>query len=242
LPKSILIVAHPGHELRIFHWLERERPEVSILTDGSGGQASSRTAYSSEVLAAAGASRGPVFGEAPDRAWYDAILRRDASPFIQAAQAIAASAGDEPEIRVVGDAVDGYNPVHDLANAVAAAVAARLGRSRTQVSLLASPAVPMPGSPALTIRLDEAALARKLRAVDAYLPLAEEARRMRERVAADIETLHESDFAWPPEFEPEWERFARERVAAGVYDRAITYRDHVRPLALRVIEALAAED
>jgi len=242
LPKNILIVAHPGHELRIFHWLERERPQVSILTDGSGGEASSRTAYSSDVLDTTGASRGPVFGEAPDRAWYNAILSRDASPFIQAAQAIAASAGDEPETCVVGDAVDGYNPVHDLANAVAGAVAARLSREGRKVSLLASQAVPIDGRPALTLRLDEAALARKLAAVDAYLPLAEEARRMRELAPADVETLHESDFAWPPDFEPEWERFARKRVAAGTYDRPITYRDHVRPLALSVIEALATAD
>ena len=46
----------------------------------------------------------------------------------------------------------------------------------------------------------------------------------------------------PPEFEPEWERFGRKRVAAGTYDRPITYRDHVRPLALRVVEALATAD
>jgi hypothetical protein len=242
LPKNILIVAHPGHELRIFHWLERERPQVSILTDGSGGEASSRTAYSGKTLAAAGASRGPVFGEAPDRAWYDAILNRDAAPFIQAARAIAAAAGDEAEMCVVGDAADGYNPVHDLANAVASAVAARLRLTGTKVSLLASPAIPMAGRPALTLALDEAALARKLAAVDAYQPLAEEARRVRELAPADVETLHESDFSWPPEFEPEWERFGRQRVAAGAYDRVITYRDHVRPLALRIVEALATED
>src|SRR5207302_1404403 len=31
---SALLVAHPGHELRVHGWLERERPLVFVLTDG----------------------------------------------------------------------------------------------------------------------------------------------------------------------------------------------------------------
>ena len=27
-PKVALVIAHPGHELRVYGWLERERPEV----------------------------------------------------------------------------------------------------------------------------------------------------------------------------------------------------------------------
>ena len=33
--RTALFVAHPGHELRIYGWLERARPQVHVLTDGS---------------------------------------------------------------------------------------------------------------------------------------------------------------------------------------------------------------
>ena len=36
--KAALIVAHPGHELRVHHWMELARPLVLVLTDGSGRQ------------------------------------------------------------------------------------------------------------------------------------------------------------------------------------------------------------
>jgi hypothetical protein len=32
--KAALVVAHPGHELRVFHWLRLARPCVFVLTDG----------------------------------------------------------------------------------------------------------------------------------------------------------------------------------------------------------------
>jgi len=31
-----LILAHPGHELRAYHFLERVCPFVAVMTDGSG--------------------------------------------------------------------------------------------------------------------------------------------------------------------------------------------------------------
>ena len=82
--KTILILAHPGHELRIFHWMEQVRPVVCVLTDGSGGNQSSRTAYSIETVAAARAFLGPVFGQMPDRDWYDAILAVNVEPILRA--------------------------------------------------------------------------------------------------------------------------------------------------------------
>lgn len=235
MTRNLLIVAHPGHELRIFHWVERMRPQVSILTDGSGATCRSRAAYSAVAIAAAGASPGPVFAPHPDRHWYDAILRGDAAPFAAAVDTIAAPLAGGGDVLLVSDAVDGYNPLHDLANAVAAAVAARLRRAGASVRHLASPAVPIEGAPAEEIRLDAGAVARKLDAVESYLPLAEEARRIRDLAADDVETLHDATFGWPPDFSPDWELVGRQRVEAGVYERAITYRGDVRPLALAIL-------
>ena len=40
--KTALMVAHPGHELRVWHWLEIECPRVVVVTDGSGRSGASR--------------------------------------------------------------------------------------------------------------------------------------------------------------------------------------------------------
>ena len=34
--RAALVVAHPGHELRVHGWLEVARPVVCVSTDGSG--------------------------------------------------------------------------------------------------------------------------------------------------------------------------------------------------------------
>src|SRR5437867_1819390 len=36
LGKAAIIVAHPGHELIVYHWMERHQPLYRCLTDGSG--------------------------------------------------------------------------------------------------------------------------------------------------------------------------------------------------------------
>src|SRR5262249_34481437 len=42
--------AHPGHEVRLHGWLEMVRPEVFILTDGSGATGQSRLNATTTLL------------------------------------------------------------------------------------------------------------------------------------------------------------------------------------------------
>jgi len=74
-----LIIAHPGHELRVHHWLEKTRPLVFVLTDGSGRTAQSRLHSTTRILERAGAT--PVLSApragAPDWAVHALALLRD---------------------------------------------------------------------------------------------------------------------------------------------------------------------
>jgi hypothetical protein len=36
LGKTAVIVAHPGHEMVVYHWMERHRPLYFCLTNGAG--------------------------------------------------------------------------------------------------------------------------------------------------------------------------------------------------------------
>ncbi len=237
--KTILILAHPGHELRIFHWMELSGAVVCLLTDGSGGNAAARTDYSRRAVAAAGAEEGPVFGPMSDKAWYEAILARVAKPFHGVVDAAVAAARGAASVTVIADAVDGYNPVHDLTSAVGAAVAARLRASHGSVTSLVSAAVPgVAGTVRRGLLLDIAAQERKAAAIHAYAPLAEEARRIFDEAPESFgrEVLLEQDFGWSDDFEPQWEKFARQRVATGHYLNPITYRDHVLPMARAILD------
>lgn len=212
--------------------MEREKPLLCILTDGSGSVAPARTQYSADLAARCGAVRGPVFGVMLDRAWYAAILAGDPAPFIAAVTAIAAAV--EPGAPVVADPVEGYNPMHDLAAALGDAVTARIGGTRLTYPLMA------PRREGELLRLDAAALARKRDAIAAYAPLAEEAAAL---LRADPDALAEERIlpatdTWPAAAEPAYERIGAERAARGVYGRTIRYATHVRPLALALREAV----
>jgi len=88
-PKAAVIVAHPGHELMIYHWIERHSPIYCCLTDGSGGSAASRVASTTRLLDAVGAVRGRVYGRFADKMIYRMLLDRQLDPFVALATELA---------------------------------------------------------------------------------------------------------------------------------------------------------
>ncbi|MCX7378914.1 MAG: hypothetical protein NTY94_19460 [Alphaproteobacteria bacterium] len=223
----VLIVAHPGHELRLFGWMRQNKPLFCILTDGSGGGKQARLEYSAALASACGVARGPVFGQRSDRDWYADILAGNPVPFLDAADRIARAA--PAGAVVVADPVEGYNPMHDLTAALADRVAAQIGGRRETFALTR----PLPGAPTA---LDEATVDAKRAALAAYAPLADEAAAL---LSSHPQALHDERlvpawYDWPavPTVAPAYERFGKDRIAAGHYRTIIRYVDHVRPIAL----------
>jgi hypothetical protein len=235
-----LIVAHPGHELLLHHWIERERPVVFALTDGSGPGRGDRSGDSARVIASAGGVVGPVFGVAPDRKWYAAILSGDLSAFRDVASRIRAACIQHRVTTIVTDAVEFFNPMHDLCHALARGIARAIHVSTGRSTELLDYAIERNDlkvqSPVRTLALDTDALARKRAAAASVPALAPELRRHADERALACERLHRVDPAgeWPLHLteEPFYQRVGRQRVAAGTYDVPITYLEHVRPLAL----------
>ena len=87
------MIAHPGHELRVHHWLEIAAPQVFVLTDGSGHGGVSRLASTTRLLERAGATPGPIYGRFSDRDLYHALLARDWPLFAASSSARAAKRG-----------------------------------------------------------------------------------------------------------------------------------------------------
>ena len=230
----VLIVAHPGHELQLFNWMERERPIVFILSDGSGGAQNSRLDYSVSAIRAAGATLIEGSGQRSDREWYAAILAGNIAAFTETADTIAAAALTTHAQTVVADAADGYNPLHDLCQAIASLVVARIARDSKPPTFLVSPATPdAMGTEPIAWKLGDDAARRKRLMVLGNTALAEEVAPLLAETpdALHTEQLLVPTFDWPENWTPEWEAFGRKRVNEGRFATPITYRDHVLPIA-----------
>jgi hypothetical protein len=256
--ETALVVAHPGHELRVHGWLERHHPRVFVLTDGSGSHRTSRTAETRRIVEAAGATPGSIFGRSSDRELYAALLGHDFAWFRRLADELAEALLSMRCATVVGDAAEGYNSGHDVCRLVVDAAVARvreLGHAIENLEfLLVGPphACPPERRPALRcVGLDDGALGRKLGAALAYEELRDEVQRA---LDAHGPEPFVREFLWPstgqpagaddPTWEPYYEEYGRRQVAAGHYDRLVTYRGHVQPLAdmLRVKRHKRAPD
>ena len=115
---AALIVAHPSHEARLHGWLEAASPQVYILTDGSGLSGRPTIARAAAYVEQVGAKPGSVFGRFTDRELYGAILEQEIDLFCDLTDELAGEIIEKQFDYVVGDAMEGYNPVHDVCRIV----------------------------------------------------------------------------------------------------------------------------
>lgn len=243
---AALVVAHPGHELRIHHWMERARPVTFVLTDGSGHTDHSRVGSTTVVLDRARAKRGQIYGALSDRQLYRAILERDYGLFTQLVANLADCLEREGVSYVVGDAVEGVNPGHDVCRLLLNAALQRLEKDRgLRIENLE---YPVEGPPfecptddlaaAIVLNLDDDAYRRKVEAARAYPELAQELLRVlavHDANAFRIECLRPvrygldiaDCFSHPCVYE--W--YGEKQVAAGIYRDVIRFQEHIAPLA-----------
>lgn len=247
---TALVIGHPGHELRVHHWLELAQPVTFVLTDGSGSTGQSRIGSTTQVLDRAGARRGSLYGAMSDRDLYGAILRGEHATFARLAGELAAALQRERVTCVVGDAAEGANPGHDvcrlLINAALALVEQATGRHVTNMEF------PVEGPPnecppqdrahAVFLPLDDAAYARKLSAARAYPELAAELDRVfgiHDRAAFRTECIrpvrYGFDIAGLFEHPCVYERYGEQQVEKGLYRDVVRFRD-----VARIAEGLAA--
>ena len=239
----LLIFAHPGHELRAHHLLERTRPAVAILTDGSGSNGPPRANHTRELLARAGARPAPVFCPLSDRDADGALMSSDAEPFVAVCDQLASLLREASITAVVVDAAEGYNPVHDLCHWLGRAAVAKARAFSTNIEVFELDLVSHPDGrgQGLRLALDDRAFARKLAAAERYSLLAREAEAAFDqhgREAFRVEFLRHVDVSMPlpVSWMPYYEEVGEARVRAGVYSSALRYADHVKP----VVEALLA--
>ena len=243
---SALIVAHPGHEVRVSGWYGSARPRLFVLTEGSRSGDRSRLRSAQALAERAGATLGSPFGLYRDREVYAAILARDPTPFIRWTADLADALVDLDPAVVVTDGWQLYNVAHDLTHVMTrVAVRQAAVRLRRAIDVVEFAVVPRAlggerpwGSEAFRVTLDNAALARKHTNAEEYGDLSEELQRLiaiegRDaqrievfRSVVDLDTLMPAPGVTPP-----YERYGEQRVADGMYREVIRWTPHVRGVA-----------
>lgn len=237
----LLLVAHPGHELRILEWVRRAKPHVVVLTNGDGSIGQARLSDSQDLLADLGVSvRRDWLEPVSDAVVYQALLGAAPSPFSGWLDQLTQAAMQEGVDVVVSDQAEGYNPTHDLCRVLANCLVQRMGQAGRQVRNLEIPLVGHPCDPAqdgqaeIKITLSASELHQKLTAMHDY------ARRCSPVLEQELQTMLDSygqqAFATEclytarrtsyedgkvPDVMPSFERIGEERRRAGIYKHVI---------------------
>jgi hypothetical protein len=251
LQNIALVIAHPGHELRIFRFVELYKPRVYVLTDGSGSAGSSRLHNTIGILKECGASISPIMGYYTDKEIYRIILEKDYSSLTALGLKMLTDFHENNIQVIVGDAVEGFNPTHDLCryltNLIIAVKEAKDGIEMLNFEFLLD-GLMREEDASLVVRLDDDSFNRKRKAAEGYAELAYElqsaiqkygstpfmAECLRKVVSPDILS------SWGNGM-PFYEQYAIEKVNSGVYKKAISFQEHLLPLIHHLSANLSAK-
>jgi hypothetical protein len=248
--RPLLVVAHPGHELRLFGWLCSARPDVLVLTDGSGHSQRSRIGATDRVLRAAGARAGAVFGDYTDRQLYAALLSGDAAPFVKMTAAVAGVLRRGQHRTVIADPLEGYNPTHDLCRVIVDSAVSHASRQSGKVirnyEYALTSTSDMRGSAAsIVMRVSDEVRAQKIAAATGYhemfgeieAAVAREGKRAyEEEVLREIAATRSSDL--PRAVPPFYETYGEQQCTAGRYATVIRYAEHFVPMAQAIADSI----
>lgn len=231
---SALLVAHPGHELRLHRWLEVAQPTLFVLTDGSGSAGHSRVPSTLAVLEKAGARAGSIMAPFTDVEIYDAIMQRDLKKLTDVTLRLADAFVDADF--VVTDAWESYNPTHDICRIVGELATERASRPLYEYPVVQNFEISGEDNE-IVIHLDDDAAERKIASAYAYSELRGDVDEMLRSAGVEQLRLEVLRPARPPETsgKPFYETRGEQQVAAGRYSVVLRHREHLQPF----VEALA---
>jgi hypothetical protein len=107
-----MVFSHPNHEIAVLGTIDRLRPHIVFLTDGGGED---RMAQSAKGLASYVGPEKLHFLRHSETSFYDALLDQNVALFASVAEQVRAVVTESDAEAIYCDAVEFYNPVHDMA-------------------------------------------------------------------------------------------------------------------------------
>jgi hypothetical protein len=257
---DLVVFSHPNHELAIFGLLQRWRPSLVYLTDGGG---SDRVAETRIGLESIGLLERATFLNHAENLFYRALLDRDVDYLERVSDEVARVIETTRPSRVLCDAVEHYNPVHDLSLPIVLRALRRAGpttgdtpvfevplihqvqSAKGEVYAVQRPAATGPSDVWLELTPDEVAAKRTARS-GVYTLLAAQLG----PIIGDLSDDHLAREVVIPAGSPtrhargvlryEWR--AERLRAEGTIERAITFEEHFLPVASSLDQLPAAAD
>ncbi len=249
--KIALILGHPGHELRVFHFLEKYKPRVYILTDGSGIDLESRVHRTQRIIEQSGASLSPIAGKFTDKEIYRIIREHDVQPIYRTIDEITEDMLAHNMDAVAGDSIEGFNPTHDLCRYMINCIVRNYNK-RSQKTIpnfefyLDGPPHLCPEGlkeESLWLQLSDEAFERKYEACKNYPELMVDLEAL---LAKHGKAMFKIECLWPVKdlnkystwttAEPFYEVYGKKKINSGAYQEVITFESHLLPLAKKIAE------
>lgn len=247
----LAVFSHPNHEVAVYGILRQSKPQVAFLTDGGGGE---RLSESGTGLSAAGVYRVSCLNHS-ENSFYQAVLDKDVAFFRSVARQVADIIVSSSPSRILCDAVEYYNPIHDMALPIVL-LATKLAKFEAPITAI--PLVyqgdgapesyvfqrSLPGQRSLeeAFELDEdARLAKSEILVSVYHQLMAQMKFPPEVLEQACRTEHVVPAPSPlvppdPSCIIRYDRRGEEAHKAGAVTRAITYEGHFLPLVLEMLD------
>jgi len=184
-----------------------------------------------------------MFGVLTDAAFYRAILDGRTDVFLDLLDRLAESLTENGVDFVASDAMEGFNPAHDICRVLVDA--ARVMVNRKIDKTFASYAFNLTGweqdrppthdAACVHLPLDDESFRQKMAVARNYLPLSADVGHAINELGEDyfrIECLRKVGLASsrPASAKPYYEIVGEQRVGSGAYARPIRYEEHVKPL------------
>lgn len=109
---TVFVFSHPNHELAVYGLIQRLKPWMIFLTDGGGED---RVEQTRQGLSKIGLLDHAVFLDHAEKEFYDRLLQTDVAYFQGVADQVREILKEKGPACVCSDAMEFYNPVHDLA-------------------------------------------------------------------------------------------------------------------------------
>ncbi len=249
---TLFVFSHPNHELAVFGLLQRLRPRLVYLTDGGGEQ---RVAQTREGLARIGLADQATFLNYAEQTFYDALLARDVRLFEDVAGRVREQCHAVQPRQVFCDAVEFYNPLHDLSLPIVSAalretpeavfevpLVYQTAASRETYAVQRLPPSRRDGQIELALSAEELAGKQHARA-HGYAMVQQQmgpvlSELTDEHLAREIVVPAPVALPTPgPDCTLRYEWRAQRLLESGAIARAITYADHYLPVASALFRA-----
>jgi hypothetical protein len=249
--KAALIIGHPGHELRAFAFIKRYKPDVYILTDGSGSKNDSRLNQSIKVLDNIGAKFQDSLRVFKDKELYSLISGQNSSDIIDYKNSLKQLIVEKDYDMIIGDALEGFNPTHDICRYIINSIALETSTLDFSKNILnydflldSAPNILSEENNVggLSIRLSDEEFQMKFNAAMGYPELKFEVEYALEKFGKEAFSYECFRKVSNPDVisnwntaKPYYEEFGEKRVAEGAYSNLITFEKHLKPIAKQLL-------